>query len=103
MPAQTDPVVLVDIAERIATVTLNRPEARNALSVALTHALWDAIDAAGDDPEVDAVVITGADPAFCAGVDLKEVSGEVPPHAPSNGTGRGARTVTATGSGGSCP
>ncbi len=39
MPAQTDPVVLVDIAERSATVTLNPPEARNALSVALTHAL----------------------------------------------------------------
>ena len=89
MPAQTDPVVLVDIAERIATVTLNRPEARNALSVALTHALWDAINAAGDDPEVDAVIITGSDPAFCAGVDLKEVSGEVPLSAPQRGPGEG--------------
>jgi enoyl-CoA hydratase len=89
MPAQTDPVVLVDIAERVATVTLNRPEARNALSVALTHALWDAINAAGDDPEVDAVIITGADPAFCAGVDLKEVSGEVPLSAPQREPGEG--------------
>jgi enoyl-CoA hydratase/carnithine racemase len=35
MPAQADPVVLVDVAERIATLTLNRPDARNALSVAL--------------------------------------------------------------------
>jgi enoyl-CoA hydratase len=94
MPAQADPVVLVDVAERIATLTLNRPDARNALSVALTHALWDAVTEAGDDPDVDAVIITGADPAFCAGVDLKEVSGEVPlsatPRAPGTGPERHA-------------
>jgi enoyl-CoA hydratase len=94
MPAQTDTVVLVDVADRIATLTLNRPDARNALSVALTHALWDAVLAAGDDPDVDAVIITGADPAFCAGVDLKEVSGEVPlsarPREPGAGPERDA-------------
>ena len=55
----TDPVVLVDVADRIATITLNRPEARNALSRALGHALWDAVGDAGDDPDVDAVVLTG--------------------------------------------
>lgn len=68
--------VLVDTADRITTVTLNRPEARNALSRAVTHALWDAVTTAGGDPDVDAVILTGADPAFCAGVDLKEVSGD---------------------------
>lgn len=68
--------VLVDTADRITTVTLNRPEARNALSRAVTHALWDAVTTAGADPDVDAVILTGADPAFCAGVDLKEVSGD---------------------------
>jgi enoyl-CoA hydratase len=76
------PIVLLDIEDRVATVTLNRPAARNALSRALTHALWDAIAAAGADPAVDAVILTGADPAFCAGVDLKEMAGETPPSAP---------------------
>ncbi len=85
----TDPVVLVDVSDRVATITLNRPEARNALSRALGHALWDAVGAAGDDPEVDAVVLTGADPAFSAGVDLKEVSGEIPPTDDPRGPGEG--------------
>jgi enoyl-CoA hydratase len=70
-------------------VTLNRPEARNALSRAVTFALWDAITAAEDDADVDAVIITGADPAFCAGVDLKEVSGESPPSATPRAPGDG--------------
>ncbi|WP_018506391.1 enoyl-CoA hydratase [Parafrankia discariae] len=86
---ESEPVVLVETADRVTTVTLNRPAARNALSRALTHALWDAVTAAGDDPGVDAVIVTGADPAFCAGVDLKEVSGEVPPSAVPRGPGEG--------------
>jgi enoyl-CoA hydratase len=85
----TEPVILVDVEDRIATITLNRPEARNALSRALAYALWDAVAAAGDDPEVDAVVLTGADPAFSAGVDLKEVSGEVAPTLDERGPGEG--------------
>jgi enoyl-CoA hydratase len=89
---ETEPVVLVGIEDRIATVTLNRPQARNALSRQLTHALWDAVAGAGDDPRVDAVILTGADPAFCAGVDLKEAAGETPPSAaprePGQGPGR---------------
>jgi enoyl-CoA hydratase len=85
----TDPVVLVDVQDRIATVTLNRPEARNAFSRALGYSLWDAIAVAGDDPAVDAVVLTGADPAFSAGVDLKEVSGEVAPTVHERGRGEG--------------
>lgn len=90
----TAPVVLVDIENRIATVTLNRPEARNALSRELTHVLWDAINAAGEDPDVDAVILTGADPAFCAGVDLKEVSGESPPTALPRAGGQGPERDT---------
>jgi enoyl-CoA hydratase len=77
--ADAEPVVLYQVKDRIATVTLNRPRARNALSRALIHALWDAVTAAGEAPDVDAVILTGADPAFCAGVDLKEISGESPP------------------------
>jgi enoyl-CoA hydratase len=86
--------VLVDRADRIATVTLNRPEARNALSLELMQALWDTIAAAGDDPEVDVVILTGADPAFCAGVDLKEVAGEVPPSAAPRAPGEGPERDT---------
>jgi enoyl-CoA hydratase len=85
----TEPVVLYDVEDRIATVTLNRPEARNALNRALTHALWDAILAAGDSPDVDVVILTGTDPAFCAGVDLKEVSGELAPSAAQRPAGAG--------------
>jgi enoyl-CoA hydratase len=77
-----EPVVLVEKSERVVTVTLNRPAARNAINRALARALWDAIDAAGRDPEVEVIVLTGADPDFCAGVDLKELSGENAP--PSN-------------------
>ncbi len=85
----TEPLVLVDIESRIATLTLNRPEARNALSRALMYALWDAVQAAGSDAGVDAVILTGADPAFCAGVDLKEAAGESPPSAETRPVGQG--------------
>ncbi|MBV8949403.1 MAG: enoyl-CoA hydratase/isomerase family protein, partial [Actinobacteria bacterium] len=83
------PVLLFDVDERIATITLNRPEARNALNRELSFALWDAVDAAAQDPEVDVLVVTGTDPAFCAGIDLKEVSGESPPSAPARAPGAG--------------
>jgi enoyl-CoA hydratase len=69
-------VVRVDTSERIATVTLNRPESRNAINRELSRRLWDAIAEVGKDPDVDVVILTGTDPAFCAGVDLKELSGE---------------------------
>jgi len=85
----TEPVVLVDVEDRIATVTLNRPEARNALNRALMYALWDAIASVGEDPAVDAVILTGTDPAFSAGVDLKEVAGATPSSAPPRGPGEG--------------
>jgi len=73
---EPEPVVLVEVRDRVATVTMNRPESRNALNRALTQGLWDAVSAAGEDDDVDVVILTGADPAFCAGVDLKELSGE---------------------------
>jgi enoyl-CoA hydratase len=94
MAPEHEPVLLVENEDRVATVTLNRPDARNALSRELAFALWDAIGAAGDDPEVDAIVLTGADPAFCAGVDLKEVAGEVPLSAEPRGPGAGPERDT---------
>jgi enoyl-CoA hydratase len=73
----SEDVVLVETSDRIATVTLNRPAARNALNRAVRRALPEAISACEADDGVDVVILTGADPAFCAGVDLKEFgSGE---------------------------
>ena len=66
-------LVLVEVADGVATITLNRPEARNALSRALLRALPAAIGDADADPDVRAIVLTGADPVFCAGLDLREV------------------------------
>jgi 2-(1,2-epoxy-1,2-dihydrophenyl)acetyl-CoA isomerase len=58
----------------VLTLTLNRPEALNALNPEMTHALRAGVQAAAHDPEVGAVVLTGAGRAFCAGADLKDVS-----------------------------
>src|SRR3712207_4457131 len=69
----SDPVLLVERADRVATVTLNRPQARNALSRELIDALRAAMRELEDDDGVDVVVLTGADPAFCAGLDLKQL------------------------------
>jgi enoyl-CoA hydratase len=65
-------VLLTDTAGGVRTLTLNRPEARNALSGELIERLVEALHAAEDDTEVLAVVLTGTDPAFCAGLDLRE-------------------------------
>ena len=56
-----------------AVVTLNRPQARNALDSATIADLTAALRALDADDRVDAVILTGADPAFCAGLDLKEL------------------------------
>ncbi|MEZ0579601.1 enoyl-CoA hydratase [Nocardioides sp. MH1] len=66
-------LVLAETAERIATITLNRPEARNAIDGDLLEQLVAAAASAEADDEVDVLVLTGADPAFCAGLDLKAV------------------------------
>lgn len=66
-------VVLSEVRDRIATITLNRPEARNALSRDLLKALRGAVRDAQASDDVDVLILTGADPAFCAGLDLKEL------------------------------
>ncbi len=60
-----------DIIDRVAVITLNRPEARNALSDALTTALRRQIHDRGRDAAVGALLLTGAGAAFCAGGDVK--------------------------------
>src|SRR4051794_5791827 len=72
--SMAEDVILIEVSEGVAVVTLNRPEARNALDPALTAALPEAIAACDGRDDVDAIVLTGADPAFCAGVDLKSLS-----------------------------
>jgi enoyl-CoA hydratase len=68
-----DDLVLTATAAAVRVITLNRPEARNALSIALQRALAAAIRDADSDDRIACVVLTGADPAFCAGLDLKEL------------------------------
>lgn len=62
--------VQYETKERIATITLNRPDKRNALSGALVQELYAAFDAAAQDDNVKLVVLTGKGKAFCAGADL---------------------------------
>src|SRR3954462_6286850 len=66
-------VVLTDVSDRIGTVTMNRPEARNALNADLRSTLPKVLKAMDDDEDVDVIILTGTDPAFCAGLDLKEL------------------------------
>src|SRR4051794_40137915 len=68
----TEALVLSEDHGAVRLLTLNRPEARNALSRDLIRAAYTALTEADADDSVRAVVLTGADPAFCAGVDLKE-------------------------------
>ncbi|MCU1498974.1 MAG: enoyl-CoA hydratase [Acidimicrobiales bacterium] len=78
-------VVLSEVRDRIATVTINRPEARNALSRDVIKGLRAAVGAAQASNEVDVIILTGNDPAFCAGLDLKELgsgSGDLASTAP---------------------
>lgn len=69
-------MILVDKADGVATVTLNRPDAMNALSKALRKALYETFTELNDDGQVRAVVLTGAGRAFTAGLDLKELGSD---------------------------
>lgn len=68
-------VILTDVRDGIAVVTMNRPDARNALNRDLRAAVPATLAALDADPDVHAMILTGADPAFCAGLDLSELSG----------------------------
>lgn len=77
LPRMSDPILLVEKSEGVTTLTLNRPEAMNALSRALREELTRALRAAAGDPDTGALILTGAgERAFCAGLDLKELGGE---------------------------
>lgn len=82
VPEPSDaPVLLRDDADGVATLTLNRPHARNALSLGLMGALQNALDAIRVDARVKVVVLRAAGPAFCAGHDLREMRADPSPAA----------------------
>jgi enoyl-CoA hydratase len=87
----SDDIVLVEVDGPVATVTLNRPSARNALNRALRKALPTTLTELDARDDIAAIVLTGADPAFCAGLDLKELAAgtgldaAAPVHASRNG------------------
>src|SRR3954449_9370725 len=65
--------LLCAIRDRVALITLNRPEVRNALSDRLTPALRTMIKTCGENPDVGALLITGAGTAFCSGGNVKRM------------------------------
>jgi enoyl-CoA hydratase/carnithine racemase len=69
-----EPVLVVEDVDAVRVIRLNRPKARNALSMELVSVLYPALVEADADERVHAIVLTGTDPAFCAGVDLKEAT-----------------------------
>jgi enoyl-CoA hydratase len=68
-----DDILLIDTEDRVRTLRLNRPQSRNALSAELRKRFFGALRDAEADADVDVVIVTGADPVFCAGLDLKEL------------------------------
>lgn len=77
--ATEETLVLRHDADHVATLTLNRPAARNALSRALLTALGHELAAIDRDPTVHVVVLAAAGPAWCAGHDLREIVGSPDP------------------------
>ncbi|MCV7280288.1 crotonase/enoyl-CoA hydratase family protein [Mycolicibacterium flavescens] len=70
----TTPAALAERRGNVMIITINRPEARNAVNSAVSTAVGDALHLAQNDPDVRAVVLTGAGESFCAGADLKAIS-----------------------------
>lgn len=72
-------LILVDKNQGVATVTMNRPDALNALSGELRQAIVETFHHLRDDAETEVIILTGAGRAFTVGLDLKELGGEVVP------------------------
>jgi enoyl-CoA hydratase len=93
--------LLVTNSQGVCTITLNRASARNALTAGMRQGIAAAAEAADADAAVSVVVLTGVDPAFCAGVDLNEInSGQahdaVPPRRAADGSVRRPRVSAGT-------
>lgn len=82
--------VLSEVSQGVGVITLNRPETRNALSSEVLKGLPEAIHSLEQNAEVNVLVLTGHDPAFCAGLDLRELGesgGNINPDQPSTSRG----------------
>jgi enoyl-CoA hydratase len=88
-------MLLIDKGDGVAVLTLNRPEAMNALSRALRTALHEAIAALSSDNSISVIVLTGAGRAFTAGLDLKELGREPLGMRAANATGTAENPVLA--------
>ena len=73
-------VQVSDVADGVVTVTLHRPDKKNALSIAVRDEVADALDALAADDRVRAVILTGAGSVFSAGFDLTEFADPDPDH-----------------------
>ncbi|WP_433713201.1 crotonase/enoyl-CoA hydratase family protein [Nocardia sp. CA-084685] len=80
------PDCLVEKRDHVLIVTMNRPEARNALSAEMMAIMRDAWDQVDDDPDIRAAILTGAGGAFCAGMDLKAMTARHPGDASAAGS-----------------
>ncbi|MFW0790791.1 enoyl-CoA hydratase [Gordonia sp. CPCC 205333] len=69
-------MLLAEKSDAVLTLTLNRPDSRNALTPQLIAEIQAQMATADADPEVSVIILTGADPAFCAGVDLRVIGAE---------------------------
>ncbi|MGH2456846.1 MAG: enoyl-CoA hydratase-related protein, partial [Candidatus Limnocylindria bacterium] len=76
MPDAAHETIQLEVAEGVATITLNRPESLNALNATMRRELLAALKAVGRDESVRAVVLTGAGRGFCSGADLRGGDGE---------------------------
>ena len=71
------PDILLDVVDRVATITMNRPERKNAFTVEMFDVLGDTLRKAAGEPAVRCIVLTGAGDAFSSGLDLIEAAGQV--------------------------
>jgi len=88
--------LLVSVADRVATVTLNRPHALNAVTYEMHHELRDVFQDISGDPAVNAVIVTGAGRGFCSGFDQKPDPNNPPPRMPPEKVGQVTRAILGT-------
>ena len=86
-------LLIVDDADGVRTITINRPEVKNALTAAMRTRLCELVDEADADAAIRVVIVTAVDPVFSAGVDFKEVAAGTA-EGPSRNPGQALRAMT---------